>query len=226
MKKTITILAVSSSFLFTACALNSKGVKPAARKNEAVTKMPQVAELDKKLKAKEERQQDSKDMQRILAKKAKMDSSEVAIRATPQVKKITVEPIQMPKATTKLSDRDLYAELLKAYDLNNEISFFSKYQAFMSNYSDSALADDAIYLAGLMSLANRNYGPSLKYFNAILNKYSMSNKASSALYAKAVALKKMNLTEEAGQSFFMVMKKYPGSPEAMRAEAEMKILNR
>lgn len=225
MKKNIIVLAAVSSLLFIACA----STKPSSS-SQTVVKSPQVIELERKLKVREEAMQDLKDRNRVLAKKSQTELSEPtrvtkSRKATSKVSNVNVGSV-VGAADTKLSDRDLYAELLEQYDLNNEIAFFSRYQAFMRVYPQSALADDAAYLAGLMSLANKNYGPSLKYFNLVIQKYPSSNKASSAMFAKGVALKKMNLTNESEKLFTQVQKKYPGSPEALRAEGELKILNR
>lgn len=204
-----------------------------SRLPSGVVKSPQIIELEKKQKAREEAMQDQKDRNRVLAKKSQSGStvgsqssiaSKKSTRAGKQ-KKVDVGSVT-GASETKLSDRDLYAELLKMYDLNNEIAFFSRYQAFMRSYAKSPLADDAAYLAGIMSLANKNYGPSLKYFNLVLSQYPSSNKTSSAMFAKGIALKKMNLTADSERVFVQVQKKYPGSPEAMRAEGELKILNR
>ncbi len=230
MKKIIIVSAALSSALFISCA------SPNSRGPQSVVKSPQVLEVEKKLKAREEAMQDQKDRNRVLQKKNQSGSSGIVFNSRPDskmnsakrkpaMKNVDVGPV-VPAAEVKLSDRDLYAELLKMYDLNNEIAFFSRYQAFMRTYPQSALADDAAYLAGLMSLSNKNYGPSLKYFNLVIQKYPSSNKASSSLFAKGVALKKMNLMSESQQLFVQVQKKYPGSPEALRAEGELKILNR
>jgi TolA-binding protein len=233
--------AVSTSLLMagltvglTVGCASTKSTHGNSRNSSGVVKTAQVLELEKKVKAREEISQDSKDRNRVLKRKAAMSPSTVADVAAPMTaapsaapnSAATMQPVAVPAQLSKLSDRDLYAEMIKAYDLNNEIAFFSKYNAFMAKYANSPLADEAIYLAGLMSLSNRNYGPSLKYFNLILSKYSMSNKASLALYAKGAALKKMNLLQESKEAFNLVLQKYPGSPESMRAEAEVKILNR
>ena len=218
MSKIIFISAVISSGLITACAGNS-----VRRSSPSVVKSPHVLEVERKNKEREEAMQDSKDQRLVLAKKASLAAAEAAKR--PSIKKVVIDPVIAPP-DSKLSERDLYAELVKSYDMNNEIRFFSRYQAFMRSYGKGPLADDAIYLAGLFSLSNKNYGPSLKYFNLIIRQYPSSDKASGALFAKGVALKKMNLGEESKQIFAQVQKKYPGSPEALRAEGELKILKR
>jgi tetratricopeptide (TPR) repeat protein len=206
MKNNILFVTVSLALILTACASGKK-----SRSVGSVSKTPKVLEIERKQRAKEEVSQDRKDRDRILVQKSKAQ--------------LKINPVLLA-AAAKLSDRALYAELVGSYDRNNEIAFISRYQVFQKKYSKSPLADDAAYLAGLFSLANKNYGPALKHFNHVLRKYPSSNKAASALYAKGVALKKMELDTEANRAFARVKKRYPGSPEALRADTELALFRR
>lgn len=207
--------------MLAACATSKR--TPSAN-TQTVTKTPQVLEMERRMREREEARQDQRDRQRVLSKKSQMGkSAPIAAKANPQTKRIEV---LNPSSSQARNEEELYAELVGSYDRNNEIAFFSRYQAFQAKYAKGALADDATYLAGLMSLSNKNYGPALRYFNQVLTKYPTSNKASSSLFAKGVTLKKLNLTDEARRAFAKVRKSYPGSPEAMRAVNELKILAR
>lgn len=188
-----------------------------------VTKTARALEVERKLKEREESRQDQKDKQRILRKKAQLQDSSINAKVIPQNKKIELSGSTPGKSK---SDRELYAEMVGSYDRNNEIAFFSRLQAFMENHPQSPLADEALYLAGLMSLSNKNYGPALRYMNQIIKKYPTSNKVPAALFAKGIALKKMNLPDQSRQAFLKVRKSYPGSPESLRAETELKLLVR
>lgn len=124
----------------------------------------------------------------------------------------------------QLSEADLYRESLNAFDSNDEIGFRSRYQMFLSKFPKSTLVDDVFYLSGLMYLSNKNYGMALGEFNRILKDHAASNRASSAQFAKAVALKRMNLKDQAKTAFERVTKQYAGSPESVRAANELKLL--
>lgn len=215
MKNLTLILAAILSMMLTGYAPKSGAKTP-------VAKNPQTLETEKKLREQEEARQDQKDRERVLRKKQQMEfARQPSPRSNPQTKRIElVNPVQ----ASALNDKDLYSELVGSFDRNDEIAFFPRFQAFTEKYSKSPLADDAYYLAGLMSLSNKNYGPALRYFNQILQKYPLSNKSSSALFAKGVTLKKLNLNEESRNVFAKVRKNYPGSPEARRAQTELKIM--
>lgn len=212
--KLISALILSS--LLVACASQNK-----APRN--VAKTSQILEKEKKMREREEIEQDRKDQQKILSKKNPAAASSIKFGALPQKKKLEIKG---PIPAMSASEKELYAQLVGSYDRNDEIAFFSRFQSFQAKYPHSPLADETLYLAGLMSLSNKNYGPALRYFNQVIDRYPSSNKAASSLFAKGVALKKMNLTDESRKIFRSVQKSYPGSPEAMRAELEMKILTR
>lgn len=217
MRKMTLLFALTMSSLLVACATTtSSRISP-------ITKSPKVLEQELKRKEREEAMQDLRDRNRILQKKAQMQGPPILARVTPQNKKIELYGSNGRKAR---NDRELYGELAASYDRNNEIAFFSRLQAFLESYSKSPLADDALYLAGLMSLSNKNYGPALRYMNEVLKKYPSSNKAAAALFAKGIVLKKMNLASQSKLAFMKVRKSYPGSPEALRAETELKLLKR
>jgi TolA-binding protein len=231
MTKLIYFLAIASLSVLPACA--SKKTTP--RNPGAVVKTPKVLELERKQKEHEEALQDLKDRNQVLSKKAQMNPNSVAakssnnnmgvlLQARPQNKRIEMSA---PNVDNKsLSEKDLYAEVLGSYERNNMIAFASRFQAFQQRFAKSSLMDDAIHLAGLMALSNRDYGQALKHFNQVLKKYPLSNKASASMYAKGITLKKMNLTDESRQVFAKVRQAYPGGPEALRAETELKLLKR
>nr|BFD60045.1 hypothetical protein CKG001_21520 [Bdellovibrio sp. CKG001]BFD63451.1 hypothetical protein BdHM001_21320 [Bdellovibrio sp. HM001]BFD66385.1 hypothetical protein HAGR004_14070 [Bdellovibrio sp. HAGR004] len=128
------------------------------------------------------------------------------------------------KDLSKESDITLYAEMVSAYDGNDEIALKSRLQSLLSRFPQSAYADNALFLAGRMAVDNANYAQAIKYFSQIEKQYPRSNKVAAAKYAKAMTYKKMNLPEFARKALAEVRAKYPGSPESFRADAELKVL--
>lgn len=122
------------------------------------------------------------------------------------------------------AERKLYEELVRAYERNDELTFQSRFQGMMTNFPRSLLADDSLYLAGMLSFSNRQYSRAIKHFAKILTEYPRSNRARAALFAKAAAYRKMNLQPQAVSVFNEVRKTYPGSPEAKRADVELRIV--
>jgi TolA-binding protein len=159
--------------------------------------------------------QDSRDMALVLKKKADMN-----------MRPSVILDAHGQDSFRGIGQQALYEELLTAYDRNDELSFVARYQGFMGRFSNGPLADDATYLMGLFYYGQKNYGSALKSYNQVIRKYPSGNKVAAALFAKGILLKKMSLTEQAQNSFKAVTKRFPGSPESVRAQSELKILRR
>lgn len=126
---------------------------------------------------------------------------------------------------SKMSDVDLYAEIVAAYQSHDEVGLRTRLQKFMVRHAKSPFADNALYLAGRQALDKKNYSEAIKYFHRVVSEYPRSNRVVSSQFAKAMAYKKMNLEPQARRVFRDIMRKYPGSPESFRADSEMRLLN-
>lgn len=151
-----------------------------------------------------DKRQAQRDQQKVLSKKKQIKAEKKQVQST--------------------AEKAAFDELMRRFDLNDEIGFEMRKRSFLKNYPKSHLVDDVIYTSGLLLLANKNYGAALVQFNRVLNQYKNTNKASASQFAKAVTLKRMNLNTQAVSAFRTVQKQYPGSQEALRAQNELKIL--
>lgn len=129
------------------------------------------------------------------------------------------------KDDAKMTDVELYSEIVAAYQSRDEIGLKSRMQTFLSKHAKSSFADNVLYLAGRQALDNKNYAEAIKFFGRVQTEYPNSNKTVSAQFAKAMAYKKMNLEPQARKVLREIMQKYPGSPESFRADNEMRLLN-
>ena len=129
------------------------------------------------------------------------------------------------KDVSKENDMTLYAEMVSAYNNDDEIAFKSRMQSLLSRFPNSSYADNALYLAGRLAVNHANYPEAIRYFGRVEKEYPKSDKVTAATFAKAMTYKKMNLGEFAKRSLLEVRSKYPGSPESFRADAELKMLN-
>ncbi len=129
------------------------------------------------------------------------------------------------KDVSKESDMKLYAEMVGAFEADDEIAFKSRLQSMMSRFPNSSYADNALYLAGKLAVNHNNYPEAIRFFGRVEKEYPKSDKVTAATFAKAMTYKKMNLGEYAKRSLLEVRSKYPGSPESFRANAELKMLN-
>lgn len=122
------------------------------------------------------------------------------------------------------TEKKLYAEMVAAYERNDELSFQSRFQRMMMDYPKGVYADESLYYAGMLAFSNKLYGRALKHFDQVLTQYPRSNRSRAALYAKAAAYRKMNLKNQAVSVYKEVETRFPGSPEARRASIDLKIV--
>lgn len=128
------------------------------------------------------------------------------------------------KDPSKVDEKTLYAEIFNAYSANDEIGFKSRMQTFMTRFPGSSYADNVLYMAGRLAFNGKNYAEAIKYYQKVITQYPRSNKVVAAKFAKGLAYKQMNLAPQAKGVMADLRKKYPGSPEAFRAENELKLM--
>lgn len=134
------------------------------------------------------------------------------------------EALVTPKAILGPADQRKYQELTDAYEQNNFELFQHRLSIFRKDFPRSFYQDDAGYLLGMMQAGRKEYGSALKTFNETLKSYPTSNRVRMLLLSKGTMLKKMNLPELASGPLEQVKKRFPGSPEALRADVELKLL--
>lgn len=125
----------------------------------------------------------------------------------------------------QLSELEIYHKVAEKYQQNDEVAVQAYANLLIKKYPRSIYCDNALYFQGMMAFTSKKFGESLNAFQRILQNYPQSNKAVSALFAKGVVFKKMNLPKEAARVLASVINKYPGSPESDRAEIELKLIN-
>ena len=146
------------------------------------------------------------------------------VHAKPQNKQEALLVELTGKDVTKGNDIDLYAEIVSAYENDNEILLKSRMQSFMSRFPKSQYADNVLFLAGRRAADHGNYPEAIKYFSKIEKEYPRSNKYVQARFAKAMTYKKMNLPQFSTKILSEVRTKYAGSPESFRADSELKMI--
>jgi TolA-binding protein len=202
------------------CATSSSNQK--SKTTTQIKKSASVQAFEDRRKQVEDNRQSDKDLKRIEQKKQSMQN--LNFRSYPQKASLKVQPSE--GALKQLSYGQLYGELLAAHQRNDNAGFQVRFGAMMKNYSQTPLADDALYLAGLQQVGAKDYGSALKYFNQIIKEYPYSNKRVSALYAKGATYRKMNLDDQAGVIFGKVISQFPGSPESFRAANELRSIKK
>ncbi|MEY4616099.1 MAG: hypothetical protein RJB66_1059 [Pseudomonadota bacterium] len=123
-----------------------------------------------------------------------------------------------------LSELQVYQRAVERSKQSDSAALNAYSSLLLKRFPNSIYCDNVIYLQGMLAFNQKNYGPSLNLFQKIIDRYPQSNKAVSALFAKGIVFRKMNLEKEAVKVLAQVMNKYPGSPESERAQVELKLI--
>jgi TolA-binding protein len=122
------------------------------------------------------------------------------------------------------NSQQIYEKIIEKYRSNDLKAIEIYTNLLLAKYPQSHFADNALYLEGMLAFSIKSYAKSLECFQKIISIYPNGNKAVSALFAKGILYKKMNLRSESENVLTNIKTKYPGSPESLRADAEIKIL--
>lgn len=128
------------------------------------------------------------------------------------------------KDLSKESEKFLFSQIVYGYRTNNGTIIDRHLRALINQYPKSPLIDNSIYLAGLYKLNMKKFGDAIKFFNQIKTEYPNGNKKISAEFAKAMSYKMMGLNDFSEGILKEIQTQYPGSPEAMRASNELKLM--
>ena len=211
-------LLVASSFVFAACATET----------HAPVGHSQPTAFDKKTLARREKleqDQDRRDRELLLKRKQKQETSTTSLSPAPILNHGFVQKELQKSELETASESALYAEIADRYQTANRRAFNYATTTYYRKYPNGERLDDVRYLTGLMDLNDKNYGGALVNFNKILKDNPSGHKAPAAQFAKGVVFKRMNLPEAARHALLGVKRTFPGSPEAQRADIELKLIH-
>jgi TolA-binding protein len=143
--------------------------------------------------------------------------------AEPVSKTLTAKSdvIEIVGGDFKVTETDLYSQIISKYRQRDLDGLRARVRLMSNRFPRSAFMDDALYLQGLLYFSLKNYPAALQSYNLILKDYPLSGKAVSAYFAKGVLFRHMQLPEESRLALQTVKKRYPGSPESLRAQNEL-----
>jgi TolA-binding protein len=119
----------------------------------------------------------------------------------------------------------VYARIQDSYR-KGDIEEVSKQRKLLEkNYPQSIHLDNAYYLLGALEFSQDHLGEALREFDAVVNRFTQSNKRPAALFAMGMTYKKLNLPKQALAVFQRVINIYPGSVESQRAWMELRLTN-
>jgi TolA-binding protein len=131
-------------------------------------------------------------------------------------------PIELVDDGQATSEHFLYSKVLDSFRTKDEAALRKSEELLEKSYPDSVFADNAAYLEAELALQLGDRNRALRLFDALLNRYPNGNKAGAAMYGKAMVLRESKRAAAARDVLRALRVRYPGSPEAIRAERELR----
>jgi tol-pal system protein YbgF len=119
---------------------------------------------------------------------------------------------------------DLYAAAFGNFQKASYHKAILQFNVFVERYPQHDLTDNAFYWMGECWYGLRNYPRAIAAFDMVLEHYPKGNKAPDCLLKKAYALQRAGRRGEALTALQDLVRRFPGSTSAAKAQAKMKEL--
>jgi tol-pal system protein YbgF len=126
-----------------------------------------------------------------------------------------------PGATPPISADTLYQNALRdltsgKYDLSRQ-----EFSDYIKNFPANDLASNAQFYLGEIAYAQNDFKSAVAAYDTVLTKYPKSFKLAASLLKKGMAEIELGLKASATRDFREVIRRFPGSDEARRAQAKL-----
>ncbi len=120
------------------------------------------------------------------------------------------------QGTPSLSPTEIYLKAFGDYASGRYPQAISGFETFLRTYPTNDYASNAQYWLGECYFAQKQYARAVEEFQKMATSYPKAAKTPDALFKKAEALQKMNLTEQAEQAHQELQRLYPDSAAARK----------
>jgi tol-pal system protein YbgF len=154
-----------------------------------------------------------------------MGSSQPDLPKQPSPPAPPIKPSEKPNAVANKPDqKQLYDTAYLDITRGNYELAISGFREFLKIYPNSALADNSQYWIGEGFYAQKKFKEALTEFEKVIEQYPNQDKAAGAYYKSGLCQKELGNPLAAKDSWQILLKKYPRSPEAKLALDKIKEL--
>jgi TolA-binding protein len=190
-----------------------------------------VEQLSQSLREKQKEIESLKQKNVILRRKALTSSTEEELVSEGKARtqssrlQVSVDPSFKDLIRKIKSEPELYAQIITLYRRGESVKLNYAVEEFERRYPLSIHSDNALYLRGSLHLQQGQYSRAIRAFDQVIASYPQGDKRVSALFAKAVAYRKLNLLGQARGVLGQLQKDYPGSREFYKAQLEIRSID-
>ncbi len=166
-------------------------------------------------------------LQEIRNLSAKIDDAGTRMSAMAQQLadlKVQSKPLPQGPAGGASSEESIYNQALNDYIQGNFDLAIQGFTAYLTNYPGGTRAADAQFYLGDSYSAQNKLREAIIAFSRVINDYPGVDKVPTALFKRAAAELAMQETDNAIADYRDVIERFPESPEADRAQSELRKL--
>ena len=134
--------------------------------------------------------------------------------------------VRLIKEFSNLNEKEVYAKAVTSFRQRDGASLSAATMTLQKRFPKSVHVDNAIYLDAILMMQAKAYTPAIRKLETVIRSYPKGNKRVSALFAKGIIYKRLNLFSQSKHVLTQVVKEYPGSPESQRAVSELRLLSK
>jgi len=131
-------------------------------------------------------------------------------------------PPPSPAPATPEKAEDLYKVAMMRFEEGDIIKAREGFQAILSKFPQSNLADNAQFWIGECYFREGNFKQAILEYEKVISQYPKSPKVPAALFKQGMAFEKLGDLESARYLYSKVTKDYPDSEQARMAEMRLK----
>ncbi len=136
----------------------------------------------------------------------------------------TTEEESLPSISPNLSPNEVYNMARSDYLKGNYELAIEGFSIYKTQFTDSPLADDAIYWIGECYFSQKNYDQAIESFNELILNYPNGAKIPAGYLKKGISLSEQGKKQEAISAFRLLITKYPLEEETRIAQEKIREL--
>jgi tol-pal system protein YbgF len=123
-----------------------------------------------------------------------------------------------------MSAKSLYESALRDRSGGNLDLALQGFEEYLRYYGNTEFAPNAQFYIGQIHYDKNQFGPALKAFDTVLERYPENNKTADATYMKGMAMLKSGQRNEAAREFLNVITNFPNSEVSSKARTQRRAL--
>jgi tol-pal system protein YbgF len=134
------------------------------------------------------------------------------------------QPADASTINPNLSPKEVFDMAYADYTKGNYELAIDGFKIYRQQFSDSPLADDALYWIGECYFSLGKYPEAIEQFNTLIFNYPQGNNVPAAYLKKGMCFVELGKKDEAMSVFKLLISKYPNDEEARIAQQKIKEL--